>query len=49
MRKSIIAVAALLVLSAGILPSCTKEKSVTPTATLDRSTTANKKDVGTAD
>ncbi|MBB5394002.1 MULTISPECIES: hypothetical protein [unclassified Mucilaginibacter] len=48
MKKSIIA-AALLILSAGILPSCTKEPSVKPTATFEKSTTANKKDVGTAD
>jgi hypothetical protein len=48
MKKFIIA-AALLIASTGILPSCTKEKNDAPTATFERSTTANKKDVGTAD
>ena len=49
MKKSIIA-AALLIATTGILStSCTKEKTVAPTATFEKSTTANKKDVGTAD
>jgi hypothetical protein len=49
MKKTIITAAALLLLSAGILPSCTKENTTKPTATIERSTIANKKDVGTAD
>jgi len=48
MKKSIIA-AALLIASTGILTSCTKEKSVAPTATIEKSTISNKKDIGTAD
>jgi len=48
MKKSIIA-AAIIILSAGVLPSCTKNAGVKPTATFEKSTTANKKDIGTAD
>jgi hypothetical protein len=47
MKKSIIAAA--LILSTGILPSCTKQAPVKTTATLERSTVSTKKDVGTAD
>jgi len=48
MKKSIIA-AALFIATTGILTSCTKEKSVAPTATIERSTVSTKKDIGTAD
>ncbi|MBK0380986.1 hypothetical protein [Mucilaginibacter segetis] len=48
MKKLIIA-AATLVLTAGVLPSCTKQATVKPTATVEQSTTFTKKDVGTAD
>jgi hypothetical protein len=47
MKKIIIAAA--LILSTGILPSCTKQAPVKTTATLERSTISTKKDVGTAD
>ncbi|MBD1391469.1 hypothetical protein [Mucilaginibacter glaciei] len=47
MKKIIIAAA--LIFSTGILPSCTKQTPVQTTATLERSTIATKKDVGTAD
>jgi len=44
-----ITIAAVLLLSTGILPSCTKQSPVKPTATLERSTISTKKDIGTAD
>ena len=47
MKKIIIAAA--FILSTGILPSCTKQAPVKTTATLEHSTVATKKDVGTAD
>ncbi|MFA6087010.1 hypothetical protein [Mucilaginibacter sp.] len=47
--KKITIVAALLILSTGILPSCTKQATVKTTATLERSTISTKKDIGTAD
>ena len=47
MKKIIIATA--LVLASGILPSCTKQADVKPTATVEQNTLSNKKDVGTAD
>jgi hypothetical protein len=47
MKKLIIAAA--IIFSTGALTSCTKEKSVAPTATIEKSTISNKKDVGTAD
>jgi hypothetical protein len=40
---------ALLILSIGVLPSCTKQTIPKPIATLERSTIAFKKDLGTAD
>ncbi|WP_374950913.1 hypothetical protein [Mucilaginibacter sp.] len=47
MKKTIIAAA--LILSTSILPSCKKQVQEKSTATLDINTTATKKDVGTAD
>ncbi|MFD0792176.1 hypothetical protein ACFQZX_01030 [Mucilaginibacter litoreus] len=47
MKKIIIAAA--LILTSGILPSCTKEADVKPTARFEHSTVSTKKDIGTAD
>jgi hypothetical protein len=50
MKKSIIAAALLIATTGtGVLTSCTKQKSVAPTATIERSTVSTKKDIGTAD
>jgi hypothetical protein len=47
--KKIIIVTVLLI-SAGLLPSCQKEANINPVAsTLEQSTVSTKKDLGTAD
>jgi hypothetical protein len=47
MKKIIIAAA--LIITSGVLPSCTKQADVKPTATIEINLTGNMKDVGTAD
>ncbi|MBD1391468.1 hypothetical protein [Mucilaginibacter glaciei] len=44
-----ITIAAALLLTTGILTSCSKQAPVKPTATIEQSTVSTKKDVGTAD
>ncbi|WP_158557069.1 hypothetical protein [Mucilaginibacter conchicola] len=47
MKKIIIA--AIIVATSGILPSCTKQADLKSTARYERSTSSNLKDIGTAD
>ncbi|WP_374950914.1 hypothetical protein [Mucilaginibacter sp.] len=44
-----VTIAAALFLSTGILASCSKQAAIKPTATIEQSTIATKKDAGTAD
>ncbi|QXV64086.1 hypothetical protein INP83_13380 [Mucilaginibacter sp. 21P] len=47
--KKIIIAAVAIVLTLGVLPSCTKRADIKVTARYERSTSPNMKDIGTAD
>ncbi|WP_158223421.1 hypothetical protein [Mucilaginibacter sp. MD40] len=48
MKKIIFTAVSLIVIS-GVLPSCTKQAGIKPVARVEYSTSAARKDIGTAD